>query len=153
MTVDAPNTGRATTRLNWLLRQLRDSKDHVCIEATAVRQHGKGAVRTLAELRETPKLAIDDSARELRAFTVSLSANAGTKRGKARGSFVTSILETVENFYADVVQHIKPWTPPPVKVRDDEPQLVEIQDVPQQASAADARTGNIRGLVQTSPPE
>jgi hypothetical protein len=49
MTVDAPNTGRATTRLNWLLRQLRDSKGQVCIEATAVRQRGKGAVRTLAE--------------------------------------------------------------------------------------------------------
>jgi len=81
MTVDAPNTGRATTRLDWLLRQLRDSKGQVCIEATAVRQRGKGAVRTLAELRETPKLAIDDPARELRAFIVSLSANAGTKRG------------------------------------------------------------------------
>jgi hypothetical protein len=67
--------------------------------------------------------------------------------------FVTSILETVENFYADVVQHIKPWTPPPVKVRDDEPPLAGIKDVPPQASAADARTGNIRGLAQTSPPE
>ena len=153
MTVDAPNTGRATTRLNWLLRQLRDSKGQVCIEATAVRQRGKGAVRTLAELRETPKLAIDDPARELRAFTISLSANAGTKRGKARGSFVTSILETVENFYADVVQHIKPWTPPPVKVRDDEHPPADIHDVPQQAGAADARTGNIRDLIQTSAPE
>ena len=152
MTVDAPDTGRATTRLNWL-RQLRDSKGQVCIEATAVRQRGKGAVRTLAELRETPKLAINDPARELRAFTVSLSANAGTKRGKTRGSFVTSILETVENFYADVVQHIKPWMPPPVKVRDDDPPPTGIHDVPQQASAADARTGNIRDPVQTSPPE
>jgi hypothetical protein len=153
MTLEAPSTGRATTRLNWLLRQLRDSKGQVYIEATAVRQRGKGAVRTLAELRETPTLAIDDPARELRACTVSLSANAGTKRGKARGSFITSILETVENFYADVVQHIKPWTSPPVKVRDDEPQLTGIHDVPQQASPADAQTGNIKDLIQTSTPE
>ena len=80
MTVDAPNTARATPGLNWLLRQLRDSKGQVCIEATAVRQRGKGAVRTLAELRKTPKLAIDDLARELRPFTVSLSANGRTKR-------------------------------------------------------------------------
>ncbi len=153
MTVDAPSTGRATTRLNWLLRQLRDSKGQVCIETIAVRQRGKGAVRTLAELRETPKLAIEDPARELRAFTVSLSTNAGTKRGKARGSFVTSILDTVENFYADVAQHIKPWTPPPVKVRDDEPQPTDIHAVPQQASTADARTGIVRDLIQTSAPE
>jgi hypothetical protein len=92
-------------------------------------------------------------ARELRAFTISLSVNAGTKRGKARGSFVTSILETVENFYADVVQHVKPWTPPPVKVRDDEPQPARIHDVPQQSTPADARTGNTSDLAQTSAPE
>ena len=66
---------------------------------------------------------------------------------------MTSILENVENFYADVVQHIKPWTPPPVKVRDDEPHLADIQDVPEQASATDAPTGNITDLVQTSTPE
>ncbi len=53
-----------------------------------------------------------------------------------------------------VVQHIKPWTPPPVKVRDDELQLADIHDVPQQASAADdARTGNIGGLTRTFTPE
>jgi len=66
---------------------------------------------------------------------------------------VTSILETVENFYADVVQHIKPWTPPPVKVRDDEHPPADIHDMPQQAGAADARTGNIRDPIQTSAPE
>jgi hypothetical protein len=31
------------------------------------------------------------------------------------------VLETIDTFYADVGQHIKPWTPRPVKVRDDEP--------------------------------
>jgi hypothetical protein len=147
MTVDAPDTGRPTTRLNWLLRQLRDSKGHISIEATAIRQRGQGTVRTLAQLRETPALAIDDPARELKAFTVSLSASAGTKRGKARGSFVTSILETVETFYADVVQHIKPWTPPPVKIRDEEPPPTGIHDVPQQASTPSAQPAAIRDLT------
>jgi hypothetical protein len=36
-----------------------------------------------------------------------------------------------------------------VKVRDDETHLAGIQDVPQQASAADARAANIRDLIQT----
>jgi hypothetical protein len=63
---------------------------------------------------------------------------------------VTSVLENVENFYADVVQHIKPWTPPPVKVRDDEPHLADIQDVPEQKISADAPTRNITDLVQAS---
>ena len=138
MTVDAPGTGRPATRLNWLLRQLRDSKGHVCVEATAVRQRGRGAVHSLAELRETPRLAIGDPARELRAFIISLSANAGTKRGNTRGSFVPSLLDIVEEFYADVVQHVKTWTPPPVQVRDDEPLPADVRDVPQQASPTES---------------
>ena len=63
---------------------------------------------------------------------------------------MTSILETVENFYADVVQHIKPWTPPPVKVRDDEPPPAGIHDEPQQASTADVPAGIIRDLAPAS---
>lgn len=135
MTVDAPTSGRSTTRLNWLIRQLRDSRPDVCIETIAVRQRSRGAVRKLAELREAPKIAIDDPTREVRAFTVSLSANAGTKRGKGRASFVASVLETVETFYAEVAQHIKPWTAPPVKIRDDEPSITAAQELPGTAAA------------------
>jgi hypothetical protein len=120
-----------------------------------LRQRGKGAVRTLAELRETPKLAVEDPGRDLRAFTVSLSANAGTRRGKARGSFVTSVLETIDTFYADVVQQIKPWTPRPVKVRDDESQPREARGTSQQANELPASTLNksMTELAQTSPGE
>ena len=62
--------GEALTRLNWLLRQLRDTSGRADIEAIALRQRGKGPVRALAEVRETPKLLVDDPKRELRAFTV-----------------------------------------------------------------------------------
>jgi hypothetical protein len=37
-----------------------------------------------------------------------------------RGSFVNSVLAAVDAFYAEVVQHIKPWAPAPPKVKDDE---------------------------------
>jgi hypothetical protein len=67
-------------------------------------------------------------------FTVSLSANVGTKRGKGRGSFVASVLDSVETFYAEVVQHIKPWTPPPVKIRDDEPSITDTEHTPEMAA-------------------
>jgi hypothetical protein len=96
-----------------------------------LRQRGRGNVRKLSELRETPKAAIDDPAREIRAFTVSLAANAGTKRGKGRGSFVASVLDSVETFYAEVTQNIKPFTPPPVKVREDEPPITDTRHTPE----------------------
>ena len=37
----------------------------------------------------------------------------------------------LDTFYADVAQHIKPWTPPPVKVRDDEPPITDTQHTPE----------------------
>jgi hypothetical protein len=153
MTIDAPSTGRPATRLNWLLRQLRDTPGHVRIETIAVRQRGKGSVKTIAEARETPKLLIDDPKRELRAFTVSLSANAGTKRGKGRGSFVLSVLQTIDSFYADVVQHIKPWTAPPVKLPEDEPEPGAVQGTTSQVSELsthNAPYGNLEDRAQAS---
>ena len=153
ITVDAPGAGKPLTRLNWLLRQLRDTPGSVCVEAIAVRQRGMGPVKTIAQARETPRLLVEDPKRDLRAFTVSLSANAGTKRGKGRGSFVLSVLDTVDSFYADVVQHIKPWTPPPVKVPDDEPQRYDDQDTPDHAThltAPSTPNGDLGDLLQAS---
>jgi hypothetical protein len=153
ITVDAPGVGKPLTRLNWLLRQLRDSPGSVCIEAIAVRQRGMGPVKTIAQVRETPRLLVEDPKRDLRAFTVSLSANAGTKRGKGRGSFVLSVLDALDSFYADVVQHIKPWTPPPVKVPGDEPQRDDDQDTSDHAThlaVPGTPNGDLRDLVQAS---
>lgn len=91
-------------------------RTQACIGPIAVRQRGKGAVRTLAELRDTPNSASNLPRRELRSFAISLSVNAGTKAREGGGSFVTSVPGTIDTFYADVVQHIKPWTPRPVEV-------------------------------------
>jgi hypothetical protein len=49
----------------------------------------------------------------LRSFTPSLTSPAGTARGQGHGSFAKSVLDAVEQFYADVVQHIKSWTARP----------------------------------------
>ncbi len=107
--------------MSWLARQLRDAPGDLCIEPIAAWQRGKGAVKSLAQVREDPKVLVDDPKRELRAFTVSLTADAGTKRGQGKGSFVSSVVSAIDRFYAEVVQHIKPWTQAPPKVKDDEP--------------------------------
>lgn len=68
---------------------------------------------------------------------------------------MTSVLETIDIFYADVVQHIKPWTPRPVKVRDDEPLPRETRDSPQRADdlPADRLDGRMTQPVQTATAE
>ena len=45
---------------------------------------------------------------------------AGPARGQGRGSFVESVLTTVDKFYSEVVQHIKPWAPAPPRIRESE---------------------------------
>jgi len=112
ITVAAPTQGRATTRINWLLRQLTKAPDAVQLEALAAWARTPGPCMTIADVRRRPDGLISDPSKDLRTFTVKLSAVAGTKRGQQRGSFVGSVLGLVDNFYEAVVQHIKPWTAP-----------------------------------------
>jgi hypothetical protein len=118
--VTAPKEGRPTTRVNWLVRQLKSAPEHLCIEASTAWQRGHGPARTLGEARADPRTLITDSEHELRTFTLSVTSNAGPARGQGHGSFVNSVLAAVEMFYTEVVQQIKPWAPAPPKVRENE---------------------------------
>jgi hypothetical protein len=116
--VDAPREGKPTTRINWLVRQLRAAPDTVRIESHAAHQRGPGAAELLRKIRENPGSLITDPGKELRAFRIAQSAPMGSKRGRGRGSFIDSILDAVDAFYGDVVQNIKAWTAAPPKFRE-----------------------------------
>ena len=127
ITLNAPAKGKNTTRVNWLVRQLNTAPADIMIEATALWAKAPGPTRELSVVRENPASLFEPSAKELRAFTISRSRPAGTKRGKGRGSFVASVLDLVDEFYEDVVQHLKQWTAPAptVKERHDAPSADE----------------------------
>jgi hypothetical protein len=120
VTVPAPREGRSTTRVNWLVRQLKTAPGQLCIQSSAAFQRGRGQARTLDEARNDPRSLVEDPAHELRSFTVSRSCNAGPARGQGRGSFADSVLTAVDTFYSEVVQHIKPWAAAPPKVKESE---------------------------------
>ena len=104
----------------------------------------------MTEAHANPKALIDDSGHELRAFTLTLSSNAGPARGQGHGSFSNSVLAAVEKFYTDVVQHLKSWAPAPPKVRDDEiagPEDHESPiEIPQAQPSEMARVGDYAAL-------
>ena len=120
ITVTAPREGRPTTRVNWLVRQLKSAPGQLSIEAATAWQRGPGPARTLDQARDDPHTLISDPTHELRTFTLTLTSNAGPARGQGHGSFVNSVLTAVDAFYAEVVQHLKPWAPAPPKVREDD---------------------------------
>lgn len=117
--IDAPRDGRPTTRVSWLIRQLKAAPDGVRIEAHAAHERGPGAAELLKNVRENPALLIADPSRELRSFRVALTAPMGAKRGRGRGCFIDSVLSAIDAFYADVVQNLKAWAAAPPRLRSD----------------------------------
>ncbi|MFI7515055.1 stress response protein [Micromonospora echinofusca] len=115
--VDAPRAGRPTTRVNWLVRQLKDAPDTTRIEAFVMHSRGGGATELLREVRTDPTVLIMDPTRELRTFRVARSTASGTKRGTGRGAFIDSVLNAIDDFYEQVIQNLKPWMPTPPRLR------------------------------------
>ena len=126
--VDAPRSGRPTTRVNWLVRQLKDAPDTVRIEAFAMHARGGGATDLLRQVRAEPTTLISDPSRELRAFRIAQSTAAGTKRGSGRGAFIDSVLHAIDDFYEQIIQNLKPWMPAPPRLRTPE-DVIPVQPV------------------------
>jgi hypothetical protein len=127
--VEAPREGRPTTRVNWLVRQLKDAPETVRLESSAAYSRGPGNADLLKAVREDPGLLIGDPSKELRTFRIAANSPAGTKRGTGRGSFIDSVLAAIDIFYEQVIQNLKPWMPAPPKLRSTE-EVVEAEPVP-----------------------
>jgi hypothetical protein len=112
VTIDAPAQGRQLTRVNWLLRQLRNAPDGVRIDAFTARARSGGTSELLRDVRQHPEVLVEDPKKDIVRFRLTLSSNLGTKRGQGRGSFVASVLEALDSFYGEVVQDLKAWAAP-----------------------------------------
>src|SRR5215207_9275218 len=117
--VDAPSDGRPLTRINWLVRQLKDAPDGLIIEGSFPNVRGTTAC-VLSDLRENPQaLLTADPKRPPRGFRLALSAPLGTKRGKGEKSFVRETRQQTISFYRDLVQNLRPWRAAPPKLPDE----------------------------------
>jgi hypothetical protein len=151
--IPAPGEGRGTTRINWLVRQLKDASDGVRIDACALHSRA-GTSALLKAVRDKPEVLIEDPKRELRTFRIALSAPMGTKRGEGRGSFITSVLDLLDEFYRSVVQNLKPWTAGPPKLRPEPTEAVDAGVPTQLVSTAISSQDDIEptGIDEISPP-
>ncbi|WNV82257.1 hypothetical protein [Umezawaea sp. Da 62-37] len=118
--LDAPKEGRPTTRINWLVRQLKDAPGSLRLEAFALHGRGAGASELLAFVRDNPGVLLVDPQKEIRGFRIEQSGPMGAKRGTGRGSFIDSVLGSVTGFYEEVVQTLKPWSATPPRIRPEE---------------------------------
>lgn len=121
--IDAPKDGRPTTRVNWLLRQLKTASDNVRLESTAAHTRGAGAADLLSVVRADPTKLVLDPTKELRSFRLAMTFPMGTKRGAGRGGFIDSVIDAVDVFYRDVVQGLKVWAPAAPRLRELPPEV------------------------------
>lgn len=119
--VDAPKEGRPTTRVNWLVRQLKAAPDSARVESFVAHGRGSAMAELLGAIRENPAALVDDSGKEIRTFRIATTATMGTKRGRGRGSFIDSVLGAVDGFYVDILGSLRAWAATPPKLRPTEP--------------------------------
>ena len=147
--VDAPKEGRPTTRVNWLLRQLKAASGDVRLEAFVVNARGAGATELLGKVREDPTLLVADPKRDIRAFRIALSGPMGAKRGTGRGGFIDSVLDLIDSFYGDVVQNLKAWAAAPPRMREN----VVVPDARPELSSTALSSQDGTQTQETSPAE
>lgn len=160
--VDAPRDGRPVTRVNWLVRQLRDAPESLRLDAFAMGSR-TSASELLRTVRADQSVLIADPKREFRMFRVAAISPTGAKRGTGRGCFIDSVLTALDDFYRSVVQQVRPWTAKApqlprsrqtaaeeagINIEPPERDLLEVDDLDARFSA-DATDGDgDDGLVQ-----
>jgi len=135
--LEAPSQGRPTTRVNWLVRQLKDAPESVRIEAFAIRARS-GTAALLKDVRADPARLIADPTRDLKTFVVTALQPMGTKRGRGRGSFIDSVVDAIETTYGAVGQQLKAWSAAPPRLRSDDEVLTDADEPSTALSSQDA---------------
>ncbi len=128
VSIDAPKLGKTTTRINWLLRQLKSSSPDVRLDSWGMRSRASMS-DLLGNVRNNRSLLIPIHNRELVSFTMSLIRPMGLKRFIGKRSFIDSVLDTFDDFYGDVVQHLKDWQPPAPKLQESKGEETDAQPV------------------------
>ena len=112
VTLGAPDLAKPSSRLNWLLRQLRNAPDDLRIDVAFERTQTT-ASDLLGNVRANPRKILAGMERPPRAFTVAQTERVGAaKRRSVSGNFVEDMGQLVDAFYRDVVQGLKAWSPP-----------------------------------------
>jgi hypothetical protein len=117
----APKEGRPRTRINWLLRQLKDAPADLRVEVRFAQIRSTRS-ELLRDCRENPDCLLleDEPKREPRSFVLALSRTMGKKRGRSDGSFISEARKQAMDFYRDLVQDLQPAQAKPPRLREPE---------------------------------
>lgn len=126
MSLNAPkDKQRASARLNWLLRQVKQTDiDDIFIRAYTMGRGNNPQVK-LNEVRENPDALLVLEGNQIMpvAFDIILSRDLASKFS-GRNTFIQAVEETVRDFYVAAGQHLEAWTPPAPKIKNEKKENV-----------------------------
>jgi hypothetical protein len=139
--VEAPREGRPLTRVNWVVRQLKQAPGDLRIDVSFANARETSSL-LLHEAREYPQRLLSgiDPKREPRGFALTMTKPMGTKRGKGERSFVLETRQQAVDFYRRIVQDLRPWQASAPKLPDEPDEVPAAPDPqPPPFSAPDER--------------
>lgn len=155
-TVMAPKEGRPPTRIAWILRQLKDAPADLRIEVSFASSRETTSL-LVSEAQQHPErlLSPTDPKRDPKSFTLALGRKMGQKRGKGPGSFVGDTKQQTLDFYRDILQNLRAWTPKAPKLPEAAPRTdqaapsVDPVEVPQLADTSHGQPWSGESLART----
>ncbi len=155
----APDEGRQTTRINWLIRQLRSLDaapaslaitpewDHRGLTSRAtlsdVRAEGAGPLLKSVDGVPVPKGVMP------RKFVLEWSTALRKGRGRSSAKVLEGIAADLERFYRDVIEQLVPYVPRAAKLPEPETQAEPLDSTP----AGQRHIAAERPAVTTTPSE
>ena len=113
-----PQEGRNKSRLNWLLRQLKNHPSGTLVSWNYKHARTAESPHKVEDLLDKNYEYELDNSREIASVTVEVLAKMGTKRAAGKGGFIDSVVGLFEVTYGELLQNIKPWQEPSPKLSE-----------------------------------
>lgn len=127
MTLEAPkDKQRGSARLNWLLRQLKDTPPEDIFIKASTMGRGNNPLVKLQDIRDNPNSILDHEGTSITplSFDIVMSRDLAGKFS-GRKTFITAIEDTVTEFYETAGQNLQAWAPSAPKVKKEPSEDVE----------------------------
>jgi hypothetical protein len=113
-----PQEGRNKSRLNWLLRQLKNHPSGTLVSWNYKHARTAESPHKVEDLIDKNYEYELDNSREIASVTVEVLAKMGTKRSAGKSGFIDSVVGLFEVTYGELLQNIKPWQEPSPKLSE-----------------------------------
>ena len=126
--VDAPADGRNKTRINWVLRQLKNAPPRTFLSWSYRHARSPEMAHRINDLNDEDYSYDLSKEREISSFRIEVVFNMGLKRLGGKGGFIDSVVDAYETVYGELLQPFKSWKRRAPKLSEKVTEIIPEQD-------------------------